>query len=150
MITVARVTHPEELKEVFAVREAVFVREQRVPAEEEYDEFEDRSRHFLAQADGVPCGTARWRTTSGGVKLERFAVLKPFRGRGVGRSLVRTVLDDVFAQHSPPPGPLYLHAQVPAMPLYAGFGFEAVGDPFDECGIQHYKMMLPAHLYPQP
>ncbi|WP_266365973.1 GNAT family N-acetyltransferase [Tellurirhabdus rosea] len=147
MITVQQVTHPEELKTVFAIRESVFVQEQNVPAEEEYDEFETSSRHFLAFSDGTPCGTARWRTTSNGVKLERFAVLKAFRGQGVGRELVHSVLEDVFSQQPEPLGKIYLHAQVTAMPLYAGFGFEPVGDSFDECGIQHYKMVLPTHRY---
>ena len=74
-----------------------------------------------------PCGTARWRRTSNGVKLERFAVLADFRGKGVGKALVKAVLDDVFSQQPEPIERIYLHAQVTAMPLYAGFGFVSVG-----------------------
>ncbi|GAA4450591.1 GNAT family N-acetyltransferase [Nibrella saemangeumensis] len=147
MIDVLLITNPAELEKAFAIRREVFVEEQQVPADEEYDEFEESSRHFLALANGEPCGTARWRQTPKGIKLERFAVRQAFRGQGVGRALVRAVLDDVFRHHAQPEL-VYMHAQVSAMPLYTGFGFEPVGDLFDECGIMHYKMVLPQTAYP--
>jgi predicted GNAT family N-acyltransferase len=153
MITVHPISSPADLEQAFAIRREVFVEEQNVPTEEEYDEFEHTSRHFLAkhQTDGaslsLPCGTARWRRTSKGVKLERFAVRKAFRGKGVGKALVRAVLDDVFSMQPEPIESIYLHAQVSAMPLYEGFGFKAVGPMFEECAIQHYKMVLPGSAY---
>ena len=147
MITVLPISSPADLEAAFAIRRQVFVEEQQVSAREEYDEFEDSSTHFLARADGAPCGTARWRRTSNGVKLERFAVLAAFRGQGVGKALVRAVLDDVFSQQPEPIERIYLHAQVTAMPLYAGFGFVPVGPMFEEAGIQHYKMVLPGSAY---
>ncbi|GAB3921904.1 GNAT family N-acetyltransferase [Larkinella terrae] len=148
MIEVIQVNRPAELQQVFAIREEVFVKEQHVRSEDEYDEFEKISHHFLAYFDGTPCGTARWRTTSYGIKLERFAVLAAFRGKGVGQELVRTVLEDVFSQQPEPIESVYLNAQITAMPLYARFGFKAVGPMFEECGIQHYKMVLPASSFP--
>lgn len=147
MISVLPISNPIDLESAFAIRREVFVDEQHVSAEEEYDEFEDISTHFLARADGTPCGTARWRRTSNGVKLERFAVLKTFRGRGVGRALVKAVLDDVFSQQPEPIERIYLHAQVSAIPLYASFGFVSIGPMFEEAGIQHYKMVLPGSAY---
>jgi len=154
MIDIQQVSQPEALQTVFSIREAVFVQEQNVPADEEYDEYETSSRHFLATyrdeaGQSHPCGTARWRTTSNGVKLERFAVLKAFRGRQVGRALVQAVLQDVFAHIPDPEGQVYLHAQLTAMPLYAAFGFTPVGEMFEECAIQHYKMVLPPAAYPR-
>lgn len=145
MIEVRRITDPAAQEVAFRIREAVFVDEQRVPAEEEYDEFETTSRHFLAYADGEPAGTARWRFTDKGTKLERFAVLQPCRGRRVGSALVQAVLEDVrqhpqYAHYRD--RPIYLHAQVTAMSLYARFGFRPVGDLFLECDIEHYKMVL--------
>ncbi len=147
MINVLPISSPADLESAFAIRRQVFVEEQQVSAREEYDEFEDSSTHFLARADGSPCGTARWRRTSNGVKLERFAVLAAYRGLGVGKALVRAVLDDVFSQQPEPIERIYLHAQVTAMPLYAGFGFVPVGPMFEEAGIQHYKMVLPGSAY---
>ncbi|MBD2704742.1 GNAT family N-acetyltransferase [Spirosoma sp. BT702] len=147
MIDVFPISNPADLEHAFAIRRQVFVEEQHVSAREEYDEFEESSRHFLARADGKPCGTARWRRTSGGVKLERFAVLPDCRGKGVGKALVRAVLDDVFSQQPEPIERIYLHAQVSAMPLYSGFGFVPVGPMFEEATIQHYKMVLPGSAY---
>lgn len=153
MTTVLPITAPADLDLAFAIRRAVFVIEQNVDAREEY-EYEAESHHFLARtndANGqpIPSGTARWRRTEKGIKMERFAVLSQFRGQGVGKALVRVVLDDVFSQQTAEPiEAIYLHAQVTAMPLYAGFGFVPVGPMFDEAGIQHYKMVLPGSAYP--
>ncbi len=142
MPTVEKITTKEGLQAAFDIRELVFVVEQEVDAAEEYDEFEDSSVHFLAKVEGTPVGTARWRFTENGVKMERFAVLKAARGKGVGQALVAAVLVDID-QHPDTNGKKkYLHAQIHAMPLYAKFGFQAVGDQFEECAILHYKMEL--------
>lgn len=151
MVHVLPITNPADLETAFAIRRTVFVDEQGVAPEEEYDEYETGSRHFLARsADGTPCGTARWRQTSNGVKLERFAVLNSYRGQGVGTALVRALLDDVFGQQPEPIERIYLHAQVSAMSLYERFGFVAVGPMFEEAGIQHYKMVLPGAAFRGP
>ncbi|MDP4656410.1 MAG: GNAT family N-acetyltransferase [Algoriphagus sp.] len=142
MPTVEKITTKEGLQAAFDIRELVFVVEQEVDAAEEYDEFEDSSVHFLAKVEGTPVGTARWRFTQNGVKMERFAVLKVARGKGVGQALVAAVLGDID-QHPDTKGKKkYLHAQIHAMPLYAKFGFQVVGDQFEECAILHYKMEL--------
>lgn len=142
-ISVKHIIADEELEKAFNIRRNVFVIEQQVPENEEYDEFESSSRHFLAIADGIPCGTARWRFTDKGIKMERFAVLADFRGKQVGTALVAAVLEDI-RQHPESKGKTrYLHAQLSAMPLYAKFGFRAEGEMFSECDIWHYKMVLP-------
>jgi len=142
VIQVKYITKPEDLKNAFRIREKVFVLEQKVPAEEEYDEFENSSRHFLAFSDNIACGTARWRYTDKGVKLERFAVLSDFRSQKVGSALVKAVLDDIRNNELSKDKILYLHAQLTAMPLYSKFGFQPVGDMFEECNIKHFKMVL--------
>ena len=147
MIDVLPISSPTDLDEAFAIRRQVFVDEQHVSAEEEYDEFETSSTHFLARINNLPCGTARWRRTSNGVKLERFAVLKAYRSKGVAKALLQAVLNDVFSQQPEPIERIYLHAQLTAMPLYAGFGFVPVGPQFDEAGIRHQKMVLPGSSY---
>lgn len=121
------------------------MKEQEVAPEEEYDEFEDTSTHFIAyDADGNPCGTARWRHTDKGVKLERFAVLKKFRGTGIGSLLVKRVLEDIQESTGQKRVMVYMHAQTHAVPFYERFGFQCQGNEFDECGIMHFKMSLPA------
>lgn len=136
-VTVRKVTDPDVLHTVFAIRRKVFVEEQNCPPELEW-EFEDESVHFLANYKGKPAGAARWRRTDKGFKLERFAVLKEFRGKGVGQALVKAVLNDLPAGA----GPVYLHAQLPAVGLYKKFGFTEQGPQFEEAGIWHCKMQL--------
>ncbi|QQL50791.1 GNAT family N-acetyltransferase [Mucilaginibacter ginkgonis] len=136
-ISVKKVTEPELLDEVFAIRREVFVGEQNCPPELEWEN-EDVSNHFLATIDGEPAGAARWRKTENGYKLERFAVLKQFRGKGVAQELVKTVLTDLPSDA----GYVYLNAQIQAVGLYKKFGFEQTGPQFEEAGIQHFKMEL--------
>jgi predicted GNAT family N-acyltransferase len=142
LIQVEKVLTKEQLSTVFKIREDVFVIEQEVDPSEEYDEFESTSTHFLAKIDEQPAGTARWRFTDNGVKLERFAVLKDMRGAGVGYALVQAVISDIAASPEAKGKKLYLHAQLDAMPLYSKFGFSKVGPMFEECNIQHFKMEL--------
>jgi len=130
---------------VFAIRREVFVVEQNCPPELEW-EHEDESTHFLATVNGEPAGAARWRKTDKGYKLERFAVLQKFRGLGVARELVRSVLADLPADADY----IYLNAQIQAMRLYAKFGFVAEGPQFEEAGIQHFKMVKPLPNFNPP
>lgn len=135
MIEVHEISTREELQVAFDIRRVVFVEEQEVDPAEEYDEFEDSCIHFLASWEGVPCGTARIRTTENGKKLERFAVLKEYRGKKVGAALVNACLEKLT------PGTYaYMHAQEHALDFYARHGFEATGDRFWECDIPHFKM----------
>ena len=91
---VKKVRDADELQKVFAIRKLVFVDEQNCPPELEW-EHEEESVHFLGLVNGIPAGASRWRKTDKGYKLERFAVLKEFRGLGVGQALVRAVLKDL-------------------------------------------------------
>ncbi|MGI4750901.1 MAG: GNAT family N-acetyltransferase [Janthinobacterium lividum] len=138
-IEVNKTANQVELDLVFAIRREVFVNEQNCPPELEW-EYEDESTHFLAKVNDEPAGAARWRKTANGYKLERFAVLKKFRGFGVGQKLVKTVLADL------PKGAdyIYLHAQIQAVTLYQKFLFKKMGEEFEEAGIRHYKMVLNA------
>ena len=138
LIIVEKIDNQEALKEAFDIRRTVFVEEQKVDEREEYDEFEDISVHFLAKSMGKPAGTARWRITPNGIKLERFAVLEEYRSEGVGSALLQSVLADL-----PKDGKkIYLHAQLTAVGLYKKFNFMEIGDTFWEAGIEHYKMEL--------
>jgi predicted GNAT family N-acyltransferase len=136
-ILVSKVSDEDNLEKVFTIRRKVFVEEQECPPELEW-EYEDESVHFLATMNGVPAGACRWRKTEKGYKLERFAVLSEYRGKGVGQELVKTVLADLPSGA----GYVYLHAQLSAIGLYEKFGFEKSGNQFEEAGIQHYKMLL--------
>ncbi|MEJ5963674.1 GNAT family N-acetyltransferase [Pedobacter immunditicola] len=135
-LEVKKVSNADELAKVFAIRKIVFVEEQHCPPELEWEN-EEVSIHFLALLNNVPCGACRWRKTEAGYKLERFAVLREYRGKGIGRALVATVLEDLPQDADY----IYLNAQLDAMPLYGKFGFKAEGPQFEEAGIQHFKMV---------
>ena len=126
----------------FAIRQKVFVEEQKVDGDEEYDEHESIATHYLVFVDDKPAATSRWRHTDKGIKLERFSVLPEFRNKGIGAALVKHVLSDVV-----PFGKIiYLHAQVAAMNVYARNGFEPIGELFYEANIPHYKMIYSLSL----
>ena len=139
MIRVKKIETDQELQEAFKIREIVFIDEQECPPDEEFDGLDDESIHFIAYITGEPVGTSRYRTTDKGVKLERFAVLKEHRGKGVGKRLVQTALGQIAVTFEA--GTLlYMHAQLDAMQLYTRYGFEKVGDKFVEAGIEHFLM----------
>ncbi len=130
------------LTKCYKLREEVFVIEQQVAREDEFDEFEETSKHFVGlDANDDAIGVARWRRTEKGIKLERFAVKKEVRGTGVGSAMVSAVLDDI-KQEEGPGQYLYLHAQLEAVPLYAKFNFKEEGERFKECDIWHVTMSL--------
>lgn len=138
-IRVIKAEDDQVLEKIFAVRRRVFVEEQRVTPEDEFDEFENTAHHVGAFDQSVCVGTARWRATDKGIKLERFAVDKAHRNKGIGSLLVEAVLSDI-AKHHENGQYLYLHAQLDAIPLYEKFNFEKVGNMFEECNIKHFKM----------
>jgi predicted GNAT family N-acyltransferase len=135
MISVHKISSMEDLEKAFSIRKKVFVEEQQVDEEEEYDEFEQASHHYLATDESGALGTARWRITDKGCKLERFAVLAEGRNKGVGSAILKQVLQDV-----PRDKKIYLHAQLSAMDFYARHGFVAFGEEFTEANIRHRKM----------
>lgn len=122
------------------VRETVFVREQGVPLELEWDGMDSACRHVLAwNEQGEPIGTGRLCPQGKHVKLGRMAVLKEYRGYGVGRSLLRRLLDLAYEQGATE---VRLAAQVPAVGFYEKQGFQAMGAVFDDAGIPHRAMTL--------
>ncbi|MBN2745309.1 MAG: GNAT family N-acetyltransferase [Bacteroidales bacterium] len=126
-----------ELHEIaMAIRTKVFVEEQGVPADLELEHEED-SIHFLLYYRRKPIGTARFRETENGVKLERFAILKEFRKIGLGNDLIRFVLTKAREIKRP----IYLNAQIQVVDYYAKWGFIKEGEAFFEAGIQHFKMV---------
>jgi len=135
-IVIRKIQDQADMELAWAVRKKVFVEEQEVDATMEF-EFEEESHHFLAMLNGEAVGTARWRDSGNGIKLERFAVLKNVRNAGIGGRLVETVLDDI-----PSGNRVYLHGQLPAIPFYSRYGFNQVGEQFEEAGIQHFVMEL--------
>ncbi|MCY9782932.1 GNAT family N-acetyltransferase [Nocardiopsis sp. EMB25] len=124
---------------VFVIRGAVFVSEQQVPIEEEWDERDATADHLLALVDGVPVGTVRLVEEDGGVGLlGRLAVLPKGRGTGTGAALVRAVEDRARERGLTA---VELHAQTHALGFYERLGYTAHGEEFLDAGIPHLHMV---------
>jgi predicted GNAT family N-acyltransferase len=123
--------------ELRAVRERVFIIEQAIPRADEWDDEDSSARHVLARdAHDQAIGTGRLTQDA---MIGRIAVLPEWRGRGVGKSIMRVLLEQARLRHLPA---VSLHAQSHAIPLYESFGFRSEGEEFLECGIPHRTMRL--------
>ena len=118
------------------IRHTVFVIGQNCPADLEY-EFEEESTHFLIFNNNKPIATARYRETTKGYKLERFAVINSERGKGYGMIILNAILEDLQKEKKLK----YLHAQEQVTEFYEKVGFKKTGNLFEEAGIMHYKMI---------
>lgn len=136
-ITVEEVTNQSDFAICMAIRMEVFVFEQDVPADIEWDAFDRTSTHFFARADGKPVATARLRDENGIAKIERMAVRKDYRGKGVGDALLNRVMETAKNKGLPK---ARLSAQTHAVPFYEKLGFEVVSDEYMEAGIPHRAM----------
>lgn len=129
----------EQLK---TIRHKVFVEEQGVPLEDEIDELDPSAMHWIAYGPGsTAMATARMLPDG---QIGRMAVLKPYRQRGVGSSLMRHMIRYAIREDMEQ---LVLSAQLHAIPFYEGFGFMAEGETYMDAGIPHRTMMLNLHRF---
>ncbi len=118
------------------VRRRVFIEEQNVPEDLEWDGADNDAQHWLALADNEPVGTARMLRNG---HIGRIAVLSRARGRGLGTALLKAVLAAAAQQQM---REVYLHAQTHALTFYQRLGFVAEGPEFLDAGIAHRTMRL--------
>lgn len=117
------------------IRTEVFIMEQHVPEADEWDGQDPACLHALAlDGEGMAIGTGRMAVDG---KIGRMAVLKEWRGKGVGGSILEFM---VAAARSHGLQECRLHAQSHALAFYTRHGFEAVGEEFPEAGILHRRM----------
>ncbi|WP_430382461.1 GNAT family N-acetyltransferase [Streptomyces sp. P10-4] len=132
----------------FAVRKEVFVVEQGVAEDIEYDAYDAVAVHVLAvREDGLPLGTGRLLHGEAAVaktggdpsvgSLGRLAVSREARGLGVGAALVRALEDAARARGLTA---VDLHAQTHALGFYERLGYAAYGPEFPDAGIPHRAM----------
>ena len=129
------VEYVHALPELRAVRETVFVEEQKVPIEDEWDALDPECVHVVARTlEGMPIGTGRLTPEH---KIGRMAVLREWRGRGVGDALLHALIDEAQERGW---RDVSLNAQVSAIDFYLRHGFQPYGDRFWEAGIEHQAM----------
>ncbi len=129
------------------VRTEVFLEEQRIPVEMEWDELDDVAIHAVARNRlGLAVGTGRLLQHTPGVgRIGRMAVTRVLRGSNVGRDVLRALM---LAATQRGDHEVVLHAQRTAQGFYARLGFVSRGEPFEEAGIVHIEMhrTLPATI----
>lgn len=120
------------------IRREVFVSEQNVSEELEMSDDGIDVCYFLLFENEKEVATARYRKTDLGIKIERMAVLKSHRGKGLGNKLMNFILADLSKSTSE----IYMNAQIQAVSLYLKSGFKPKGEHFYEAGIEHVKMVF--------
>ncbi|HUO05447.1 MAG TPA: GNAT family N-acetyltransferase [Candidatus Binataceae bacterium] len=139
-IRVIPVKTPTQLRTAISIRIRVFVREQRIAKELEVDELDNSSLHALAIVNGKAVGTGRMYPHDrrrGIAKIGRMAVIRRYRGLGVGRAILEYLMKRARAQGY---RRALLHAQLRSADFYSKCGFRAFGPIFDEVAIPHRKM----------
>jgi len=129
---------PEDQALVFELRKRIFVDEQGVPEENEFDEYESVSRHFLALDQGVPVGAGRLREYRGEAKIERVCVLNSLRKAGAGRQIMEAMESEARRMGLTR---ARLHAQTQAAGFYQRIGYLPASGIFMEENIPHILMI---------
>ena len=132
------VTGDVELKEAFEVRRQVFVREQDISEDLVFDGHDRKALHMVVKDGERVIGSARVQFLADNqAKLERMAILKRYRRKGIGKGML-LFLDAVWKDKQVQQ--VIIHAQLEVVPFYKLCGFDEFGSPFREAGIKHIKM----------
>ncbi len=126
-------------KTLTLIREKVFIEEQKVEPQLEWDGMDEEAIHLLAFKDKKPIGCARFFVIKNHMQLGRMAVLKEYRREGIGRALIeKAILTAKLNQLSS----IYISAQCHAIDFYKKFGFEVTSDIYLDAEIPHRDMKL--------
>ena len=118
------------------IRKQVFIIEQNIPEEEEWDDQDMISQHFVIYDQDQPIATARLLQNH---SVGRVAVVKAYRGQGLGQMIMLEIISYAQKQGL---SVLTLSSQVHAISFYEKLGFTVQGNPYDECGISHIEMTM--------
>ena len=147
IIFVNNIKVQSDKKEAFKIRNLVFCVEQKVSKKIEFDGLDQFCNHYLAKINELPIGTARVREQKKGIfKIERMAVLKRHRKKGVGKAIIKQILKHYLNLNNI--NKLILNSQIEAKDFYKKFGFVEVGKEFVEANIKHKKMIYEAKMVP--
>lgn len=127
-----------EFESIENIRREVFVKELLVSEEEEFDEFDKFSVHLLIYIDDIPVATGRIWHDGNEVNVGKLAVLKPFRGIGIGDLTLRLLLIKILKSTDE----VIINARIHLTGFYSKFGFKSVGEEFIKVGMPHIKMIL--------
>ncbi|MCR4879367.1 MAG: GNAT family N-acetyltransferase [Bacilli bacterium] len=139
-LTLKPVLHKNDEIIVRDIRVKCYIEEQNCPIWEEFETEKDlESNEFLICLNEKPIGTIRYREMSDGFKIERFAVLKEYRGHDYGKQAFKYLCDEIIAARNNPCR-VYMHAQKGLLDYYRSLGFTPKGEEFIEANIVHIEM----------
>ncbi|WP_408955317.1 GNAT family N-acetyltransferase [Natroniella sp. ANB-PHB2] len=139
-LKVREINDDKVLKQALKLRQEVFIKEQKVPSDLEFDGKDKEAAQFVAQLAGKVVGTCRLFVKDKAGKLERMAVIKGSRRKGVGSALLNEVVKVAKKRNL---SQLTIHAQLQVKDFYLNHGFEVISDQvFVEAGIKHVKMNM--------
>ena len=129
----------DEYQVILDIRHTIFVKEQNIPIESEYDGLDKDAMHILVKLEEKLIGCARIRIFEKRFKLERIAILKEFRHNGFGTRLMKYLIQFSKESHAIE---ISIHAQYYLKTFYEELGFKQRGEAFFEVGIKHIEMYL--------
>ena len=142
MLKIKIVGYSQEIQALEQIRRTVFREEQNITEELEFDGLDETSEHLLAYLNQEPIGTLRIREVNPKlVKIERLAVLSKSRNQGIGRKLMEYAIALITEKNQYEQ--IVIHAQYHLKFFYQSFGFQCVGETFEEAEILHIKMIKP-------
>ena len=121
------------------LRHQVFVIEQKVPEDMEWDEFDEAAWHAIATENNQTVGTGRLIINGRIAKIGRMAVQSSKRNQGIGKKILNALIQTAKEKGTEE---CILHAQTHALAFYAKADFEPHGPIFDEAGIPHVEMRI--------
>lgn len=129
----------DEHESLKMIRQKVFIEEQKVTSQLEWDGMDEEAIHFLAFKNEKAIGCARAFVIENYMQLGRMAVLKEYRGEGVGTALIEKAITTAKLNQL---SAIYISAQCHAIDFYKKFGFEITSDIYLDAEIQHRDMKL--------
>jgi len=129
----------DEHESLTMIREKVFIKEQKVTPQLEWDGIDEKAIHFLVYKDEKAIGCARALVIENHMQLGRMAVLKEYRGEGIGSHLIEKAVTTAKLNQL---SSIYISAQCHAIDFYKKFGFKVTSDIYLDAEIPHRDMKL--------
>ncbi len=139
MHTIKWLTNTDDITDALKIRKEVFIKEQNVPHEIEFDGSDSYALSVVVYDEEKPVATGRIILRDENYTLGRICVLSEYRNKKYGSVVVNELIKkckDIGASS------IHIHAQTQVIPFYEKLGFTCYGDEYKEAGIKHISMVL--------
>lgn len=139
-IIVVNVEDESGIQKCKEIRKEVFIEGQNVPENIEWDGKDNESDHYLLSCNNIPAGTVRIRYLEDVAKIERVAILKSYRGMGLGKEIMLKIISNLKKNKNL--SKIRLGSQTHAISFYKKLGFKLCGEEYMDAGIPHINMEM--------